>query len=80
MDVPYGACSCLFSGILNKIEWIKSQIKVVHDEPYSYIERYYNEVVEAIEFYNKHCVASGSHLTAALEELTPLYKQYMKIE
>lgn len=80
MDIPYGASSCLFSGILNKIEWIKSQIKVIHDEPYSYVERSYNEVTEAIEFYNKYCVLSGAHLTAALEELTPLYKQYMKLD
>jgi len=84
LKVPYGVTTCLYNGIMDKIGWIESYIEFQNshmkkNEPESYIERSYKEVVEAIEFYNEYCVVSGKYLSEALDKLTPIYKQYMKI-
>ncbi|ALS22235.1 hypothetical protein [Paenibacillus naphthalenovorans] len=80
ITIPQGVSSCLYNGIMNKIEWIQKQIEYDVNKKYelkNHLERIYKDVVEAVDFYNEHCILSGKYLKDALDELTLKYNEYL---
>jgi hypothetical protein len=80
MIVPVGVISCLYGGIMDKIDFIKKIIEWDREDNRDILKNYYENVVEAIEFYNEHCILSAKYLNDALNELTPVYNEYMGLE
>lgn len=70
MNIPYGACACLYSGIIHEIQFLKSQIK--NEQGLNEIDlRLFNNVKEAVNWYKENCIISSRYIEeefATLEE------------
>lgn len=76
MNIPYGVCACLYSGIAHEIQYLKSQIK--NDQKITEIDlRLFNNVKEAVDWYKESCIISSRYVEeefATLEEIINNYK------
>lgn len=70
MNIPYGVCACLYSGIIHEIQYLKSQIK--NNQELTKIDlRLFNNIKEAVNWYKENCIVSSRYVEeefAALEE------------
>lgn len=82
MVVPYGVSTCLYHGISQRIEFVS----MILDEhltccesklPIDLVERDYQGICEAMDFYKEHCVLSYAHL---YKEFEPLREKYQKVK
>jgi hypothetical protein len=78
IPIPQGVTTCLYSGISSKIEFIKRELESPMPLDRSYLQKYYKDVVEAVEFYKKHCVLSAKYLIDALDEIRPHFENNIK--
>lgn len=70
MNIPYGVCACLYSGIIHEIQYLKSQIK--NDQELTETDfRLFQNVKEAVSWYKENCIISSRYVEeefATLEE------------
>jgi len=70
MNIPYGVCVCLYSGIIHEIQYLKSQIK--NDQELTETDfRLFQNVKEAVSWYKENCIISSRYVEeefATLEE------------
>lgn len=68
MNIPYGVCACLYSGIIHEIQYLKSQIK--NNQELTEIDlRLFQNVKEAVNWYKNNCIVSSMYVE---EEFTTL--------
>jgi hypothetical protein len=75
MNVPYGVCACLYSGIIHEIRFLQSQIQ--NNQLTETDLRLFQNIKEAVNWYKENCVASSMYVEkefAALEENINNYK------
>lgn len=71
MNIPYGVCACLYSGIIHEIQYLKSQIKNNQELTETDL-RLFQNVKEAVNWYKDNCIVSSMYVEkefAALEEI-----------
>lgn len=83
MNIPFGVTMCLYSGIVNKITSVNKQIDYVkynknEKNMKTNIKEQYDYIVEAIDFYEKYCVVSSTHLREQLNELKMKYNRFVE--
>ena len=76
LNIPMSVCSCLYSGICDKIRFVKQRIEEGKGAE-EYVQKSYKDVIEAVEWYKRNCVISAKFLNDKLDELTQIYKIYM---
>jgi hypothetical protein len=70
MNIPYGVCACLYSGIIHEIQYLKSQIQNNQELTETDL-RLFQNIKEAVNWYRENCVISSRYVEeefAALEE------------
>jgi hypothetical protein len=70
MNIPYGVCACLYSGIIHEIQYLKSQIQNNQELTETDL-RLFQNIKEAVSWYKENCVISSRYVEeefAALEE------------
>lgn len=75
MNIPYGACACLYSGIIHEIQYLKSQIKNNQELTETDL-RLFNNVKEAVNWYKENCVVSSRYVE---EEFVTLEENINKL-
>lgn len=75
MNVPYGVCACLYSGIIHKIQYLKSQIK--NEQGLTETDlRLFQNVKEAVNWYKENCIVSSKYIE---EEFVTLEENINKL-
>ena len=70
MNISYGVCACLYSGIIHEIQYLKSQIQNNQELTETDL-RLFNNVKEAVNWYKENCIVSSRYVEeefVALEE------------
>ena len=75
MNIPYGVCVCLYSGIIHEIQYLKLQIK--NDQELIETDfRLFQNVKEGISWYKENCIISSRYVE---EEFTTLEENINKL-
>ncbi|AJA41490.1 hypothetical protein AXJ14_gp171 [Geobacillus virus E3] len=76
MNIPYGVCACLYSGVIHEIQYLKSQIQNNQELTETDL-RLFNNVKEAVNWYKENCIVSSRYIEeefAALKAIIINYK------
>jgi hypothetical protein len=74
LDIPFGVSKCLYSGISDKISYIKRQLER-NNFSFEYLRGERDSVKEALDFYNQHCVLSGKYLKDQFDEMDAIFQE-----
>lgn len=67
MDIPSSVASCLYSGISNKIDFLK---KFHPDFEDKYVRHNYRDITESLKWYKENCLLSYDQLKKKYDNLT----------
>ncbi|ATF13645.1 hypothetical protein A616_17155 [Brevibacillus brevis X23] len=78
--VPAGVSSCLYTGITLHIEGIRRTMDLHEKETVkttqNMLKHEYQTIVEAMDFYGKHCISSYSFLSQRFEPVKQEYQEF----